>query len=458
MSKVIFLTHPTIGHLNSLLTIALKMRENGHDIQFVVPGSNLADPRIKMFKVFYNGKIVPEIIRSRGIDINLLFPPLPYIYLAALIPTKKMFEETITAIRFFSSGIKSFTRRISRLVKNFKPDIIVSDFFFYSTPLVAELNNLPYIMIYHSGLPFGGKDVPPFGSGLPVSTQDTHPKRIFREKEQELSKRLITTVNRARKAFSLKPVNFDLLKMPYSPWLNLVATHEAIDIPRYNLGPNTVYVGPIFMNMGINRSSFPYDELCEDKYKIYVSLGTVFNDKPKIYQDIIRALQENPHYQIIVSAGGAYDKISRKRYNSNVMLFQSVPQAELLKRIDLVVSHGGNNTLNETLYHGKPVIVLPVGGEQHDNASRIEFHGLGYRIDMALLSADTLSNAVEGLRKDAELNQRLKTVSNQLMESDGATASVSLIEWVMENKKPFTKKRELPLTITRDSLPLYLQD
>jgi len=156
--------------------------------------------------------------------------------------------------------------------------------------------------------------------------------------------------------------------------------------------------------------------------------------------------------------GGAYDKISRKRYNSNVMLFQSVPQAELLKRIDLVVSHGGNNTLNETLYHGKPVIVLPVGGEQHDNASRIEFHGLGYRIDMALLSADTLSNAVEGLRKDAELNQRLKTVSNQLMESDGATASVSLIEWVMENKKPFTKKRELPLTITRDSLPLYLQD
>ena len=67
MSKVIFLTHPTIGHLNSLLTIALKMRENGHDIQFVVPGSNLADPRIKMFKVFYNGKIVPEIIRSRGI-------------------------------------------------------------------------------------------------------------------------------------------------------------------------------------------------------------------------------------------------------------------------------------------------------------------------------------------------------------------------------------------------------
>jgi hypothetical protein len=98
MSKVLFLTHPTIGHLNSLLTIALKMRENGHDIQFVVPGSNLADPRIKMFKVFYNGKIVPERIRSQGIDIRLLFPPLPYIYLAALIPTKKRFDETITAI------------------------------------------------------------------------------------------------------------------------------------------------------------------------------------------------------------------------------------------------------------------------------------------------------------------------------------------------------------------------
>jgi MGT family glycosyltransferase len=458
MSKVLFLTHPTIGHLNSLLAIALKMRENGHDIQFIVPGSNLADPRIKMFKVFYNGKIVPVKIRSQGIRVHLLFPPLPYIYLAALIPTKKRFEETITATQFFSSGIESFTKRINRLVKKLKPDMIVSDFFFYSAPLVAELNNLPYIAIYHSGLPFGGKGVPPFGSGLPVSTQDTHPKRIFREKEQELSKRLISTVNRARKAFSLKPINFDLLKMPHSPWLNLVVTHEAIDIPRYHLGPNTVYVGPIFMNMGLSRSSFPYDDLREDKYKIYVSLGTVFNDKPDIYQNIIRALQENPHYQIIVSAGGAYDKVSRKRYNSNVMLFESVPQAELLNRIDLVVSHGGNNTLNETLYYGKPVIVLPVGGEQHDNASRIEFHGLGYRIDMALLSAGTLCNVVEKLRKDTELNQKLKKVSNQLNESEGATASVSLIEWVMENKKPFTKKSELPLTITRDSLPLYLQD
>ncbi len=77
---------------------------------------------------------------------------------------------------------------------------------------------------------------------------------------------------------------------------------------------------------------------------------------------------------------------------------------------------------------------------------------------MALLSAGTLCNAVEGLRKDTELNQRLKKVSTQLMKSDGSTASVSLIEWIMENKKPFTKKSELPLTITRDSLPLYLQD
>ena len=458
MSRVLFLTHPTIGHLNSLLTIALKMRDNGHDVQFIVPGSNLADPRIKMFKVLYNGKIVPEKIRSYGIPIHLLFPPLPYIYLAALIPTKKRFEETITAIRFFSSGIKSFTKRINKLVKKQLPDMIVADFFFYAAPLLAELNSLPYTAIYHSGLPFGGKDVPPFGSGLPVSPQDTHLKRIFREKEQELSNRLITTVNRSRQTLSLKPINFDLLKMPHSPWLNLVVTHEAIDIPRYYLGPNTVYVGPIFMNMGINRSSFPYDDLREDKYKIYVSLGTVFNDKPKIYLKIIRALQENPAYQIIVSAGGAYDTVSRKRHNSNVMIFKSVPQADLLSRMDLVVSHAGNNTLNETLYYGKPIIVLPVGGEQHDNASRIEFHGLGYRIDMDSLSKEALCNSVEELRKDTGINQRLKNVSNKLMKSDGLTASVSLIEWVIENKKPFTRKNALPLTITRDSLPKYLQD
>lgn len=38
MVKALFLTHPTIGHLNTLLTIALKMREDGHQVHFLVPG------------------------------------------------------------------------------------------------------------------------------------------------------------------------------------------------------------------------------------------------------------------------------------------------------------------------------------------------------------------------------------------------------------------------------------
>ena len=138
------------------------------------------------------------------------------------------------------------------------------------------------------------------------------------------------------------------------------------------------------------------------------------------------------------------------------MIFQSVPQAELLKRVDLVVSHGGNNTLNETLYYGKPVVVLPVGGEQHDNASRIEFLGLGCRIDMDSLDNETLCSTIERLRNNTEVKLRLKDVSSKLMKSDGATTSVNLIEWVMENRKPFTRNRDLPLTIPKEMIGQYL--
>jgi MGT family glycosyltransferase len=458
MSRVIFLTHPTIGHLNSLLSIALKLRENGHDVQFIVPGSNLADPRIKMFKVFYNGKVVPEKVRSHGIPIRLLFPPLPYIYFAARLPSTKRFEETKMALRLFSSGLKSYTRRVNRLVQKFRPDMIVADFFFYAAPLVSEMNALPYAAIYHCGLPFSGKDVPPFGSGLPVSAQDTPLMRSYRQKEQELCDRLKATVNRARQTFSLRPVVKDMLKSPHSPWLNLIVTHESIDIPRSDLEPHTVYVGPIFMNMGMNRSSFPYEDLRNDKYKIYVSLGTVFNDKPKTYLKIIKALQGNPDYQIIVSAGGSYEAIAKKSHNRNVMLFQSVPQADLLSRVDLVISHGGNNTLNETLYHGKPVIVLPVGGEQHDNASRMEFLKMGCRLDMDSLSDEALHSMVEKIRNNTEMNRRLKDVSEELRKSDGTTSSVRLIEWVMEHRRPFSRKHHLPQTIPKHMLDQYLQD
>jgi UDP:flavonoid glycosyltransferase YjiC (YdhE family) len=50
---------------------------------------------------------------------------------------------------------------------------------------------------------------------------------------------------------------------------------------------------------------------------------------------------------------------------------QTVPQIQVLSTVDLFLTHGGNNIFTETLYFGKPIIVLPLFGDQHIIAQRI---------------------------------------------------------------------------------------
>ena len=86
---------------------------------------------------------------------------------------------------------------------------------------------------------------------------------------------------------------------------------------------------------------------------------------------------------------------------------QMLPQTKVIPQVDLVISHGGNNTVTETLHFGKPLIVLPLFWDQYENAQRIDELGFGVRLDTYAFADAELTDAVERLLADTALRARL---------------------------------------------------
>ena len=82
---------------------------------------------------------------------------------------------------------------------------------------------------------------------------------------------------------------------------------------------------------------------------------------------------------------------------------QMLPQTKVIPQVDLVISHGGNNTVTETLHFGKPLIVLPLFWDQYENAQRIDELGFGVRLDTYGFADAELTGAVDRLLADTAL-------------------------------------------------------
>ncbi|WP_162825025.1 glycosyltransferase, partial [Klebsiella pneumoniae] len=105
-----------------------------------------------------------------------------------------------------------------------------------------------------------------------------------------------------------------------------------------------------------------------------------------------------------------------------------LPQTQVLPEVDLVITHGGNNTVTESLFFGKPMVVLPIFWDQHDNARRIDETGFGIRLDTYSHGAEELRGAIAGLLDDGALADRLARVSRRLQAAPGTERAADLIE------------------------------
>ena len=124
---------------------------------------------------------------------------------------------------------------------------------------------------------------------------------------------------------------------------------------------------------------------------IYISLGTVFNDRISVFEYIISELAqlepERHNVRIILSASDTLDSINQLVAQGKItipdfmVVDNYVPQIEILKRASLFVSHCGMNSASEAIHFGVPLVCVPQDFDQMRVAYRVSDElGVGVRL------------------------------------------------------------------------------
>ena len=399
--KLLFLANPTVGHTNYLIELASFFKEKGNQVHFALPG--IANQRI--IKALNNPALtINKKLETRQIEHSLIPISLLQGIRGMLLDRKKGLSEVLYALKVFVSGFNKYLRFLTDLCNKFEPDFIIYDYTFFPAIAVSEKLSIKRVAVYHSGLPFLEYPIPPIGTDLKYGeyTYDVF-NRFFNLVEKEEQK-IVTKIRKHIGIFDLS-----LIKEPNSNFLNIINTVPNAEYPRNNLPKNIHFVGPSTkITDGVELKTKKHNH-------IYVSLGTVFSKNPDLFERIIRSI--NTKETVIVAAGKAYKVLKDKTWNENIKIFEYVSQVEILAEAKLFITHGGKNSISESIASKTPMILFPAGGEQEYNANLVEWLGIGINFGKIYNSFtyNDMNSSIKKLTDNKEIEEKIDSINKQDM-------------------------------------------
>jgi UDP:flavonoid glycosyltransferase YjiC (YdhE family) len=137
---------------------------------------------------------------------------------------------------------------------------------------------------------------------------------------------------------------------------------------------------------------------------------------------LIGFLAETDH-RVVVSMGPQHAELELA---PNMVGAEFLPQPAVLPHVDVVVTHGGNNTVTESLHFGKPMVVLPLFWDQYDNAQRVAECGFGVRLPTYEFEDEQLHEAIDRLLSVE--SPELQQASARVRASPGTVKAAELIQ------------------------------
>ncbi|MDQ2984441.1 MAG: glycosyl transferase [Actinomycetota bacterium] len=420
MATVVFFPEGAYGPTNNCVGIGAVLRERGHRVVFIVEESFAGTLEAQGFEeALMRLGPPPEREEVPGqFWKDFIRETAPVFRKPTIDQLEGFIQPTWQAL---VDGAKYVQPRLREILDEVQPDVIVQDNVagFAALPTSGR----PWVRIVSCNpAELKDADVPPTFSGYP--TDDRTGWDDFRAEYERTNRALWQDFDTFMQEQGAPPLA-ELEFIHESPTLNLYLYPGEADYTRARALPSTWQRLDTCVRGTDAEWSMP-EGFADGGKVVYLSLGSLGSADVELMKTLIAELAKSAH-RFIVSKGPQHDQFELA---DNMVGAEFLPQTSILPQVDLVVTHGGNNTVTESFYFGKPMVVLPLFWDQYDNAQRVDELGYGARLSTYEHDADELRGAIDRLLADEALSARMLRLSQRLRTMPGTVKAADLIEQV----------------------------
>jgi zeaxanthin glucosyltransferase len=357
------------------------------------------------------------------------------------VPGVKVFRATMEAanglsyrktLEFGLGEIALYCEQAPKAMRDAGVQCLIADQVVLAARTIAECLTIPFITMCNT-IPLNTDlDVPP--SGMLWRPQparwNRYRNRLFYQMFSLFTAPFLRKLNKYRRALSLPPHR--AINDTFSTQAQITQLVPEFDFPFHKQPTNFHYVGP-YRRDEAQAVEFSYDQL-DGRPLIFASLGTLLKANPNIWR-IISESCLNLDAQLVISLGAVGRLEDYRDWPGRPLVVSYAPQRELLKRAALMISHGGLNSVMETLAEGVPLIVLPAFGDQPGVAMRVAASGAGEVIPFAQCTTDRLKPLIRRVFTETKYKLRALSLKESIQNTRGIQEAADIIEFVSQHSR-----------------------
>jgi UDP:flavonoid glycosyltransferase YjiC (YdhE family) len=414
--RVVLATFGSLGDLHPFLAVAKGLQARGYEAAIAT-------------SLFHR-----ERIERQGVGFQAMRPDM-----LDLADRPELFHELMDpktgserVMRLFMPHLRAGFDDLSAAVRG--AALLVTHTVAFAGPLVAEATGVPWVsaVLAPAGLlskydPFVPPQAPWIRHLRPLGPRFFGP--FFRLARWSI-RSWTAPVHALRAELGLSPGGEPLFEGQHSPACVLALFSEVLGAPQPDWPPQTVQTGFAFFDDRDATGMSP--ELARfldaGAAPIVFTLGSsAVMDAGRFYDESLAAAERLGRRAVLLIGIDPRNQ-PRAPLPTTAIALEYAPFSELFPRAAAIVHQGGVGTTGQALRAGRPMLVVPWGHDQPDNAERVRRLGVARTLDKNRYTARTAAAALSRLLDDPACAARAEEVGRRVRSEDGVAAACAAIE------------------------------